>query len=324
MYHEVVNKEDSIKQAYVLGEKVGEGSFGLVRKAIRRATGEEVAIKAIDKHKLDPDELTSLQLEAEILSQVDHPNVVKTYEIYDEANYLYIVMELMTGGELFDRIVEKDHYSEKEAADTIRPIVDAIKYCHEMGIAHRDMKPENLLYASPDPSALIKVSDFGLARYYDDELMTTACGTPSYVAPDILSGLGYTLKVDYWSVGVVLYIMLCGFPPFYEDTNEALFDVIKRGQFEFPSPFWDSISEMAKDLIRNCLQVDPKARFGADEILCHEWIAGHNTPRTNMPQVTEKIREYNVKRKFRKYANTAIASNKFMAVGKEARSRLDS
>ena len=324
MYHEVLNKSDSIKQFYILGDRLGEGSFGVVRKAVRRTTGEEVAVKTIEKHKLASEELASLQLETEILSQIDHPNVVKTFEIFDESDRLYIVMEVMTGGELFDRIVEKDHYSEKEAADTIRPIVDAIKYCHEMGITHRDIKPENLLYSSPDPGALIKVSDFGLARYYDDELMTTACGTPSYVAPDILLGQGYTPMVDFWSIGIVLYIMLCGFPPFYEDTNEALFEAIKRGQFEFPSPFWDNISEMAKDLIRNCLQVDPERRFGADDILNHEWVVGHNTPRTNMPEVTEKLREYNVKRRFRKYANTAIASNKFIAVGKQARSRLDS
>jgi len=217
--------------------------------------------------------------------------------------------------------VEKDHYSEKEAADTIRPIVDAIKYCHEMGIVHRDIKPENLLYNSVDPSAIIKISDFGLARYYNDDLMTTACGTPSYVAPEILIGKGYDLSVDYWSIGVVLYIMLCGFPPFYEDSNEALFEAVKQGQFEFPSPFWDDISDMAKDLIRNCLQVNPRSRFGAEQILAHEWISGLNTPRVDMPHVTAKIREYNAKRRFRKYANTAIASNKFMAAAKEAKKR---
>jgi|Transcript_21814 calcium/calmodulin-dependent protein kinase I len=132
-------------------------------------------------------------------------------------------MELMEGGELFDRIVEKDHYSEKEAAKTISPIVDAIKYCHEMGIVHRDLKPENLLYATNDDAAIIKISDFGMARFYDDDVMTTACGTPSYVAPEILGGRGYGFEVDIWSVGVVLYIMLCGFPPFAEETNAELF-----------------------------------------------------------------------------------------------------
>jgi len=145
-------------------------------------------------------------------------------------------MELMTGGELFDRIVEKEHYSEKEAADTIRPIVDAIRYCHEMGIAHRDLKPENLLYSSPDPSAVLKITDFGLAKVLNNELMTTACGTPGYVAPEIIEGKGYGPAVDYWSLGVIIYVMLCGYPPFYEETNEKLFDMIKTAKYEFPSP----------------------------------------------------------------------------------------
>jgi calcium/calmodulin-dependent protein kinase I len=210
--------------------------------------------------------------------------------------------------------VEKDHYSEREAADTIKPIVDALKYCHSMGIVHRDLKPENLLYATADMGSIIKISDFGLARFYDDDVMTTACGTPSYVAPEILHGRGYGFEVDYWSVGVITYIMLCGFPPFYEETNEALFESIKSGRFDFPSPHWDNISPMAKDLISNCLKLNPRERFKADQILSHEWIAGQNTPRTNMPTVTEKIREFNTRRRFRKYANTAIASSKLISL----------
>ena len=195
---------------------------------------------------------------------MDHPNIVKTYGIVDAPRKLYILMEKMTGGELFDRIVEKDHYSEAEAAKTMIPIIDAIKYCHSMGIVHRDLKPENLLYTTPDPDAIIKVSDFGLARFYDDDVMTTACGTPGYVAPEILHGKGYGLEVDYWSIGVILYIILCGFPPFYEESNQALFETIKSGSFEFPSPFWDGISDMAKDLVSNCLKVDPKERYTAE------------------------------------------------------------
>jgi len=141
----------------------------------------------------------------------------------------------MTGGELFDRIVEKEHYSEKEAADTIRPIVDAIRYCHAMGVCHRDLKPENLLYATSDIGSVIKISDFGLAKVNSD-VMTTACGTPGYVAPEILNGKGYGMAIDYWSIGVIIYVLLCGFPPFYEESNEKLFDKIKKAEYEFPSP----------------------------------------------------------------------------------------
>jgi len=159
----------------------------------------------------------------EILGQVDHPNVVRLFEIFDDGEILYLVMELMSGGELFDRIVEKESYTEKEAAETIRPIVDAIRYCHEQGIIHRDLKPENLLYESSDEKAIIKISDFGLARFVQGELATTACGTPGYVAPEIVAGQGYGKEVDYWSIGIILYIMLCGFPPFYEENNKELF-----------------------------------------------------------------------------------------------------
>ena len=137
---------------------------------------------------MDEDEEQNLQLEVEILSNMDHPNVVKLYEIFDEGQVLYLVMELMQGGELFDRIVEKEAYSEREAAEVIRPLVDAIRYCHQIGIIHRDLKPENLLYETTDQNAIIKISDFGLARYVQNELATTACGTPGYVAPEIVKG----------------------------------------------------------------------------------------------------------------------------------------
>lgn len=141
------------------------------------------------------------------MSQLDHPNVVKIYEIFDEDDCIYLVLELLAGGELFDRIVEKEHYSEKEAADTIRPVVDAIRYCHSLGIIHRDLKPENLLYLTSEENSIIKVTDFGLARFVENELATTACGTPNYVAPEIINGQGYNKEVDYWSIGVIIYIM---------------------------------------------------------------------------------------------------------------------
>jgi len=138
-----------------------------------------------------------------------------------------MVFEMMKGGELFDRIVNKDHFSEKEAAETIRPIIDAVRYCHSMGIAHRDLKPENLLYATPEEGSLIKVSDFGFAKISTNDVMLTQCGTPGYVAPEILDNKGYGKEVDYWSIGIILYVLLCGFPPFYDENNERLFEIIK-------------------------------------------------------------------------------------------------
>lgn len=221
-------------------------------------------ILTLNRQSLDDDEENSLQLEVEILSEVDHPNVVKLIEIYDEGAVLFLVMELMSGGELFDRIVEKEAYSEKEAASTIKPIVDAIRYCHDNGIVHRDLKPENLLYETEEQTSIIKISDFGLARFVQEELATTACGTPGYIAPEIVEGKGYGKEVDYWSIGIILYIMLCGFPPFYDDNNQKLFEAITSCKYEFPSPYFDKVSDSAKDLISKILVRDPKDRLNAD------------------------------------------------------------
>ena len=183
---------------------------------------------------------------------------MRLFEIFDEGSILYLVMELMDGGELFDRIVEKEAYSEKEAAETIKPIVDAIRYCHENGIIHRDLKPENLLYETEDEFSIIKITDFGVARFVEGELATTACGTPGYIAPEIIGGHGYGKEVDYWSIGIILYIMLCGFPPFYDDNNAKLFEAITNCKYDFPSPYFDKVSDSAKDLISKILVPNPQ------------------------------------------------------------------
>jgi len=187
--------------------------------------------------------------------------------------------------------------------------VDAIRYCHSLGIAHRDLKPENLLYETKDAGSVIKVTDFGLARFINNDMATTACGTPGYVAPEVLIGKGYGKEVDFWSIGVILYVLLCGFPPFYEETNQELFETIKKGKFDFPSPYWDDISDMAKGLIKGLLHVDPKKRMNADQILEHPWVLGEMTPRKILPNVTDKIRDFNSKRKFKR---AEMASTDFM------------
>ena len=182
----VYHKNESISDFYKLENELGRGSFAIVHAGVHKETGERVAIKIFDKSALDEDDEIALQSEVDILSQLDHPNAVKLIEIFDEESNIYLVLELLAGGELFDRIVEKESYSEKEASDTIRPIVDAVRYCHGLGIVHRDLKPENLLYESEDEHSAIKITDFGLARFVMNELATTACGTPNYVAPEII------------------------------------------------------------------------------------------------------------------------------------------
>lgn len=205
LYH----KDEKITDYYKFEDELGAGSFAVVKSAINKKTGELVAVKIINRKEMEEDDEVALQSEIEILSNLDHPNVVKMYEVFDEADFMYIVLECMTGGELFDRIVEKESYSEREAADTILPIVDSIRYCHENGIIHRDLKPENLLYETKEENSVIKISDFGLARFLpSDVFATTACGTPGYVAPEILGGKGYGAPVDVWSIGITLYILL--------------------------------------------------------------------------------------------------------------------
>ncbi|KAG1690851.1 hypothetical protein DVH05_027453 [Phytophthora capsici] len=212
-----------------------------------------------------------------------------------------MVMEEMSGGELFDRIVEKEKYSEKEASCVVKKLADALLYCHQKGIVHRDLKPENLLYQSTDEDAEIKIADFGLAKLIKgDSLMQTACGTPGYVAPEILEGRPYGAEVDLWSLGVIAYILLCGFPPFYDENNAALFQSIKSGVYDYPSPYWDCVSDSAKDLISRLLVVDPKKRFNAQQVLDHPWVADiHGVSGDALPHFTQEMKRYNARRRFR-------------------------
>jgi len=210
-------KKNNIESAYKFEEKLGTGSFAVVKRAINKNTGDVVAIKIIEKKNLSAQELDTLNEEVEILRKIDHRHIVKLYDIYETKDHLYMVMEILRGGELFDSIVRRGTYSEKEAAAVMRQIIEAVEYLHSRGIAHRDLKPENLIYEDDpekNPRALVKITDFGLAKLLGhDELtgmMKTACGTPGYVAPEILKGMEYTESIDIWSLGVILYILLCG------------------------------------------------------------------------------------------------------------------
>jgi len=251
------------------------------------------------------------QREIEIMSSVTHKNVIRLYEIYDEPKQMFLVMELVTGGELFDRIVKKSSYSEFEAALTIRTLCDALSYLHKKQIVHRDLKPENILYASDAEDADIKVADFGLARVVSGkDMMKTACGTPGYVAPEILKNQGYdSSAVDMWSAGVILYILLCGFPPFYEEELPALFEQILQARFDFPSPWWDNISKDAKNLVNGLLTIDPKKRLTADQVLENAWISG-KAPREELPETIKSLKKYNASRKLKKAALGVMANNR--------------
>lgn len=208
-----------------------------------------------------------------ILSQIDHPNIVKCREVFEDNENIYIILDLLSGGELFQRVVDRKVFTEKDAADIIRPVIDAVRYCHDLDVAHRDLKLENILYETKDDDAMIKITDFSLAKIIPDNVFAiTAWGTPGYVAPEILVGSGYGKEVDFWSIGVILYTLLCGLPPFNEEKNADLFDKIKQADYGFPSPDWDHVSDLAKDLISKLLVADPDQRITADEIMDHPWM----------------------------------------------------
>lgn len=265
----------NLAEDYELLEQLGEGHFAKVRKARDRKTGKEVAVKLISKHQIISDEhqLKALFSEINIMKNLNHPHIVRLIDVYETDKHLCLIMELVTGGELFDRIVERGSYTERDASMLMLALMRAVQYLHEKGIAHRDIKPENILYETPSPSATIKLSDFGLSKVLDTkQMMQTCCGTPGYVAPEVLSYKGYGPEVDMWSLGVLLYILLCGFPPFYDENDSALFAQIQSGQYEFISPYWDEISAEAKDLISHLLVVDPKKRYTATQALNHPWF----------------------------------------------------
>ncbi|XP_055998357.1 serine/threonine-protein kinase DCLK2-like isoform X3 [Ostrea edulis] len=268
-----VSTDEHITNRYDLGRTLGDGNFAIVRQSKLKAGGGEYAMKVIDKPKLKGKE-HMVENEIEIMKDCHHPNIVKLYEEYETSDKIYLVMELVKGGDLFDAITQSVKFGEVDSAHMVKDLCNALFYLHSRSIVHRDLKPENLLvHRNKDGSISLKLADFGLAMEVKEPIYTV-CGTPTYVAPEILSEIGYGLEVDMWAVGVITYILLCGFPPFRSpDRNQTeLFEFIKAGEYEFLSPYWDNISPYAKDLIEHLLVVDKKKRYTAIETLSHPWI----------------------------------------------------
>lgn len=266
-------KPISIHEKYDIGKTIGRGAFSVVKIATRKASGKKYAIKCIEKKNLDQKELQLLFREIDIMKKLQHPNVIQLMEVVDTPDTLYLVLEFASGGELFDAIVKKGSFGEPEAVNIIKQIIQAIDYCHEQGVCHRDLKPENLLLAvGSDKKDFVKLADFGLSKDFGMESLQTSCGTPDYVAPEVLSGDTYDKSVDIWSIGVITYVLLVGFPPFWGETQKELFDHILHGSYDFPSPEFDNVSDDAKDFIKKILVVDPDQRMTAEECLEHKWI----------------------------------------------------
>ncbi|XP_059819268.1 serine/threonine-protein kinase DCLK1a [Hypanus sabinus] len=303
---EVVEEEfqvpASIAERYKVGRTIGDGNFAIVKECMERSTSREYALKIINKSKCRGKE-HMIQNEVSILRRVKHPNIVLLIEEMDTPNELYLVMELVKGGDLFDAITSTNKYTERDASGMLYNLASAIKYLHSLNIVHRDIKPENLLvYEHQDGSKSLKLGDFGLATVVDGPLYTV-CGTPTYVAPEIIAETGYGLKVDIWAAGVITYILLCGFPPFRGHSNDqdVLFDQILMGHQEFPSPYWDNISDSAKELITMMLQVDIELRYSAQQLLDHPWVNDDGLP--------ENEYQLSVAGKLQKHFNTGPKPN---------------
>lgn len=272
---------------YEIGKTLGEGTFGKVKFAINTETGEQVAIKILDKEKIQKQNMgAQIKKEISIMKMVKHPNIVKLYEVLASRTKIFIVLELITGGELFDKIVAEGRFDENTARFYYRQLIKGVKYCHSQGVCHRDLKPENLLL---DQNGDLKISDFGLSALYtgsaDDEgratLLHTTCGTPNYVAPEVLNDKGYDGRAaDVWSSGVILYVLLAGFLPFDEPHMSALFRKIQKAEFTYPSWF----SPPVRNLIDRILIADPTARASVSDIEAHPWFIGpdnyHDIPIT--------------------------------------------
>lgn len=299
-----------VNEYYDIEQKeLGHGHYGTVRTGINKASGKKLAIKTIPKAKVSRPE--TMRREISILRTLDHPNIIKLYDVFEGNRHLHLVTELCTGGELFDRIIARGHYSEADAAVLVRKICDAVKHCHDRDICHRDLKPENFLFETPAEDAELKVIDFGLSRM-DDGLsagvMTTRVGTPYYIAPEVL-GRHYDKSCDLWSIGVITYILLCGYPPFYGDTDPEIFASVRAGRYDFDSPEWTHVSAEAKDLISRLLLLDPSKRLTADEALRHPWLSGF-APSTEInlnSNIFSSLKRFTGHNKLKKAALAVIA-----------------
>ncbi|WKY08660.1 hypothetical protein Q1695_007862 [Nippostrongylus brasiliensis] len=298
----------SIRDRYEFRDVLGTGAFSKVFLAeCKQEPGHMVAVKCIDKKALKGKE-DSLENEIKVLRKLRHPNIVQLYDTFEEKQYVYLVMELVTGGELFDRIVAKGSYTEKDASHLIRQVLHAVSFMHGNGVVHRDLKPENLLYFNQDEDSKIMVSDFGLSKTEDSGVMATACGTPGYVAPEVLQQKPYGKAVDVWSIGVIAYILLCGYPPFYDESDANLFAQIIKGEYEFDAPYWDQISDSAKDFISHLMCCDPEQRFTCEQALEHPWISGNTAYTTDIHgSVVTHLKKSLARRNWRKAYNAAAA-----------------
>ena len=304
--------EGKMEDKYEIIKELGSGAFARCLQVKNKTTGNLYACKEIQKSKMS--DLEGFKHEINILIKLDHPNIIKLYEIYETQEYFYLIMELCSGGELFDRIISNIEsgkpFTEEQAAEIFHQMMSAINYCHKNNIVHRDLKPENLLLLNQDPKSPIKVIDFGMSKICDpNDIMFERVGSAYYIAPEVLEGM-YDEKCDIWSAGVILYILLCGYPCFNGSTDEQIYKQIRKKKYSFPSPEWDAISDDAKNLIKKML-TDAMDRISAEDILKDPWVLERapNAKKGGVVQLNEgQLKNYANSSKMRKAVLTYIAS----------------
>jgi len=288
---------------YELKEELGKGAFSVVKRCVQRHTGLEFAAKIINTKKLSARDFQKLEREARICRNLQHPNIVRLHENIQEEFFHYLVFDLVTGGELFEDIVAREFYSEADASHCIQQILESVNHCHSNGVVHRDLKPENLLLASKAKGAAVKLADFGLAIEVqgDQQAWFGFAGTPGYLSPEVLKKEPYGKPVDIWACGVILYILLVGYPPFWDEDQQKLYAQIRGGAYDFPSPEWDSVTPEAKNLINQMLTVNPAKRIRAEEALKHPWICQRERVASvfHRQETVDCLKKFNARRKLK-------------------------
>lgn len=273
---------------YELKEEVGVGSTSKCYKCCRKSDGKEFACKVIDKRQVEmkfSGLLDQFNIEIKVLRALNHPNIIHLEDTFETNERIYMVMELMNGGELFDYVVDKGTLSEEEAASIVRKIISAVQHMHRLNIIHRDLKPENLLLTSRDGQPEVKLIDFGLAKVMEEEVASSFLGTKGYLAPEMLQRHSYDKAIDMWAVGVIVFVLLCGCLPFDDDSSRISSESAARKKFALRFPKWASgLSASAKDLLHNLLEIDPKRRFTADQAMNHPWVIGKTVQMDNYLQ----------------------------------------
>uniref|UniRef100_A0A0D6QXG3 non-specific serine/threonine protein kinase n=1 Tax=Araucaria cunninghamii TaxID=56994 RepID=A0A0D6QXG3_ARACU len=302
---------EELREKFTIGRELGRGQFGVTHLCTEKATGRLLACKTIAKRKLtSKDDIEDVRREVQIMHHLTgQANIVELKGAYEDRQSVHLVMELCAGGELFDRIIAKGHYTERAAATLCRTIVQMVHTCHSMGVCHRDLKPENFLLLSKDENAPLKATDFGLSVFFKPgQVFRDVVGSAYYVAPEVLRR-NYGPEVDVWSAGVILYILLSGVPPFWAESEQGIFDSIMRGHIDFATDPWPSISTSAKDLVRKMLNSNPKERLSALQVLSHPWIRedgeAPDTPLDNA--VLARMKQFRAANKLKKVALKVIA-----------------